>query len=216
MAKNTPATPATVEPASLIELSRKWAHDLITPEIRSAVLDTASLMTTAVGKIRKLGDLLHAQGVKPFHVHLTRAEKKTLGGDAISKYDALKLELDKIFDERLSAEERTKIATLKTAKYEESNVRTHWRQRLRDHLVTLEKVADLKDPNSLGEGEGEDLGESGTSAKTDHDRGVERLQSALKAFQKVEPNTVGYNVQQFCEGLEKMIAHVMANGKKPE
>ena len=73
----------------------------------------------------------------------------------------------------------------------------------------------LKDLNSeTGEGEGE--GDTGTNSKTDHDRGVERLQSALKAFQKVEPETVGYNVQQFCEGLEKLIAHAMAHGKKPE
>ena len=214
MAKKSPATPATVEPVSLIEISRKWAHDLITPEIRSAVLDTASLMTTVAGKIEKLGDLLHAKGVKPYHAHLKREEKKTLGGDAVSKYDALKIELDKIFDERLSAEERTKIETLKTAKYKESDLRTHWRQRLRKHLETLEKVADLKDPN--GSGEEAEEGDTGTSAKTDHDRGVERLQSALKAFQKVEPNTVGYNVQQFCEGLEKLIAHAMAHGKKPE
>ena len=213
MAKNAPAIVAPTAPASLIEISKKWAHDVITPEIRSGVIDSISLMTDSFQKIKKLADLLHAQGVMHYHVHLTRDEKKQ-GGDIVSKYDAIRMELNTIFDSRLTEAQREEIKTIKSKKDGESNLRSIWRQRLRAELVTLEKVADLKDPN--GSGEEAEEGDSGTSAKTDHDRGVERLQSALKAFQKVEPNTVGYNPQQFCEGLEKLIAHAMANGKKPE
>jgi len=211
MAKSKLSIVADLAPATDIERARVWAEQTITPEIRSAGIETADAQAIMQGKVQRFADLLHARGVLACHVHLSGNEKKTADGDTLSKLQAIKEQLDSIFDASLSPARMALVLNNQAERTTWNNSKAKLRPRIAEAMATLEKVEATL--NGDGVGGGEDKGD-GKPTKTDYQKGVERLQSALKAFQKVEPDTVSLNVHEFCEGLEKLIAHAMTHGTK--
>jgi len=209
MAKSKLSIVSDLAPATDIERARAWAEKTITPEIRSAGIETADAQAIMQGKVQRFADLLHARGVLSCHVHLSSNEKKTASGDTLSKLQAIKEQLDSIFDASLSPARMALVLNNQAERTTWNNSKAKLRPRIAEAMATLEKVEASLNGDEVGEGEGD-----GKPTKTDYQKGVERLQSALKAFQKVEPDTVSLNVHEFCEGLEKLIAHAMTHGTK--
>ena len=213
MAKSKLSIVSDLAPATDIERARAWAEKTITPEIRSAGIETADAQAIMQGKVQRFADLLHARGVLSCHVHLSGNEKKTAVGDTLSKLQAIKEQLDSIFDASLSPTRMALVLNNQAERTTWNNSKAKLRPRIAEAMATLEKVEASLNGDGVGEGEGDGDGD-GKPTKTDYHKGVERLQSALKAFQKVEPDTVSLNVHEFCEGLEKLIAHAMTHGTK--
>jgi len=211
MAKSKLSVVADLAPATETERARVWAEKTITPEIRSAGIETADAQSMMQGKVQRFADLLHARGVLSCHVHLSRNEKKTAVGDTLPKLQAIKEQLDSIFDASLSPTRMALVLNNQAERTKWNDSKSKLRQRIAGDMTALEKVEATLNGDEVGEGDGDG---DGKPTKTDYQKGVERLQSALKAFQKVEPDTVSLNVHEFCEGLEKLIAHAMTHGTK--
>jgi len=209
MAKSKLSIVSDLAPATETERARVWAEQTITPEIRSAGIETADAQAIMQGKVQRLADLLHARDVLSYNVHLGRNEKKTAVGDTLPKLQAIKEQLDSIFDASLSPTRMALVLNNQAERTKWNDSKSKLRQRIAEAMATLEKAEGTLNGDEVGEGDGD-----GKPTKTDYQKGVERLQSALKAFQKVEPDTVSLNVHEFCEGLEKLIAHAMTHGTK--
>lgn len=196
-------------PATDIERARAWAESVITPEIRSTGIEVADAQSMMLSKVVRFADLLHSKGVLSCHVHLGQEAKKTATGDVLSKWQAMKEQLDVIFDASLTPTKRALIDSTPSAKRTWDNSKSKLRPRIAEEMASLEKTEALLNGEEV-EGEGE----SKSKFKSEHELILAGLQTLVKRLGKLEPSAVNYDTHKYHKMMELALGDITTKGEK--